>query len=387
MAIRKSEVVTGTFMLAALATLVWLAFKPITQLFAEEEAFVAEFANVGLLEKDSQVTIGGLEVGRVRVLTPKPPTGAGTIKIEVQFDVKRDIAATLKKGTKAKIEQASFLGNKYIALLPSFEGQENLPQDPDGRFRVESEEYSDMFTMLNELKKKAEPILDQANILLGKLNNEVLSPANVQKISDIAAHADQALVNANTLVDDLKKFTGEANDKILGDGPGTGLIGNTDGLVSDARLLVADARTTVGDLKARLETTLANVDKLLADSDTAVVNLDKALQTEIKQKITAVLDNANTLVSKLNTQIDPVMSKLQGVLDGGQDLVKNPDLYGALYELRVTLQEAKLLMNSLRADPSQIFFGGPGEAGLLEKKKEKDESGERTSGRAKPYDY
>ena len=68
-------------------------------------------------------------------------------------------------------------------------------------------------------------------------------------------------------------------------------------------------------------------------------------------------------------------------------LVTNEDLVGALYELRLTLQETKLLMNSLRSDPSQIIFGGPGDSILLRPREQKDETGERAAGRAKPYDY
>jgi ABC-type transporter Mla subunit MlaD len=381
MAIRKSELVTGTFMLAALAVLIFLAFKPLRELFSQEETFVVHFSDVGLLEKDATVAVGGLQVGRVRSLRPdsKVIDGKTVVYVEVVFDVKHEVAAKLRRGTIAKIMQASFLGNKYIALEPNFEG-EPLAKDPSNRTILAGQPYADLFAMLNDLKARAEPLFDKAARLLEKVDQGLLSEANLQRVADL-------LDNSNGLVTDFRGTVRLAQERVLGNEQDPGLIGVAQALLDDGRTFLGDMKIEIKDLKGRAEETIAKTNKLLDDTDAAILNLDATLQSEWKGRINGLLDETRALAQKANGHIDPLMAKLTDVLDSGRDLLRNPDLYAALYELRGTLVETKLLMNSLRADPSQIVFGGPGAAQLLAPAGPRDESKERASGRAKPYDY
>ena len=66
------------------------------------------------------------------------------------------------------------------------------------------------------------------------------------------------------------------------------------------------------------------------------------------------------------------------------DLLNAKELYATLYEARRLMQEMQLLVISLRADPSQIVWGGPGAD--EEAEKAKDKTSQRNGGRGAPYE-
>jgi phospholipid/cholesterol/gamma-HCH transport system substrate-binding protein len=72
----------------------------------------ADFADVLDLVPQSSVKVDNVAVGRVSRITLEPDGHSAKVTLQVNRD------ATLPRGTTARIEQTSLLGEKYVALVP-----------------------------------------------------------------------------------------------------------------------------------------------------------------------------------------------------------------------------------------------------------------------------
>ncbi len=351
--IRQSEVVTGIFILVGLLILFAVAIVPLerTLFAADNVVFVAKFQDVALLEEKARVTVNGLQVGTVQTIEIRPSvqgddSGGGVL---VVFDMEPHIAEKLRNGTRAEIKQESLLGAKYLRVIPDTRG-EPLPKDADGRLVVAGEPYGDMFTMLDELREQIKPLIANTNTMIENINQRVLAEDKMDQLWGLVTDTRTTVKNLNDTIHQLR-------DRVLRD---DGIIDRGEKLLGAGNDVVAHLDESLARLEQKLTDTLANADALMGNTNGAVTDIRSTL-SEMRPKVSKFLDTANSAVSKLETKSMESMEKLDDVLDGTNDLVRNPDLLAALYELRRTLQESRLLVMSLRADPSQVIFGGPGE--------------------------
>lgn len=396
MAVRKSEVVTGTFMLAALTVLVFLAFKSVKDLMEPGTRFIARFDDVGLLENDSPVSVSGYIVGRVKAVTPKTDPRPC---IEVEFDVIPDVAKRLRGGTKITVAQASLLGGKFLSIEAVFdETKPAIVASGAEPYLIETgKSAGDMFKTIDEVKTMLAPLLQEATAVLTKIDM-FLSADRMNELGE-------TVENANGLLVDIRADLRKLDEKVLSN---NGVLDNVNKILVEWQGFRGELESTIRGLEVRLDSTKLKIDGLLDEAKTDLSTLTKGLEDpeddqrpieerrSLLAKLRVTLDRANGTMKKLDEQLltqkffddtKDTIANAKELTASANRVVANPDLTATFYEARLALQELKLLLNSLRADPSQVLFGGPGDAALLEAKKQKNETPGRSAGRMKPYDY
>lgn len=115
---RFVESAVGLFLLAAVASLLVLAFKVsgLTSFFSQQGyAVTAEFDDIGQLKVRSAVKIGGVTVGEVTGIKLDSSSFRAIVKMRIHSRVD-DIPAD----SSASILTAGLLGDNYIAITPMY---------------------------------------------------------------------------------------------------------------------------------------------------------------------------------------------------------------------------------------------------------------------------
>ncbi len=115
------ETVVGFFIIAALLSLMALAFKVsgLTQLTNGHFYILkADFDNVGDLKVRAPVTISGVTVGRVGQIELSPNSFRAVVTLQINPDFNH-----LPIDTSASILTQGLLGSNYISLTPGFESE------------------------------------------------------------------------------------------------------------------------------------------------------------------------------------------------------------------------------------------------------------------------
>ncbi|MCA9319774.1 MAG: MCE family protein [Planctomycetes bacterium] len=354
--VRKSELVTGIFVLVGLLVGGALAIIPFNNFFSDsgKVQFVAYFDDVKLLQPKAQVAINGQPVGIVQSLEVVELDGAipKESRIRVVFDVEDDVAKMLTKGTKTKIDSESMLGAKFVKILPDLTGVP-LPKEGD-LVLVETMPYADMFTTFDSLSEGIKPVFAGLQDTLSRLNNQILEPTKTQKIWD-------TVDSAKAMIDNL-----DARLAIL-----TSQLTDADGLVPTAKLAIDDARSLLAKLESEIEILRKEAVATMGDARKALDNVDGGI-SELREstlpKLDELLDETKTTVKGTGDKaqdtlrnVDGTLAKADTTLESATGLLTNPDLEATLWELRRTMQEMRLLVLTLKADPSQVIWGGSGE--------------------------
>lgn len=112
---KSLELTVGTFMLAGIIAMAWLALKVgnLSGIGVEDSyRIIAKFDNIGQLKVKAPITIGGVLVGRVSGIHIDDNFNAvATLNISSNY-------SNIPKDTSATILTAGLLGEQYIALEP-----------------------------------------------------------------------------------------------------------------------------------------------------------------------------------------------------------------------------------------------------------------------------
>ncbi len=375
MGIRKSEFVTGLFILAALLTLAFVGVTPFLKSQGQGQVTVyVDFDNVALLKDKALVAVNGIRKGSVE--DRHTVNVDGMIKVRVTLRVDEDFIKMCCLGTEAKIAQESLLGDKFVDIIPKLSGEPL--QAKDGEYTIPGQDFSDWMTMLSGLTDKIGGIQDligNANKLVVNLNDNFLSKPNADNVALM-------LQDATDLMAETKDAMTKLNRSL--DGP--------DGILTKGKETLSNTADLTGSLKEdyprirdQLLATVKKADVLL-DSGNARINRIGEILEEANPKLQNILANVDKRLPQTFDGVDHSLSQLDTTLEGADELVRNKDLAAAFYDMRVTLQEMTLTLRALRADFSQIIFGGPGTAQAAvpdPKNKIKD----RTDGRPSRYGY
>lgn len=368
---RKSVIVTILFIVFAGSIFGWLWTEGPgkVQGASEKKTLVAYFDNVALLVPKAKVAVAGIVVGQVEAMETVPDRAPKLVKVTFTVDVK--IADQMKSETLAAISQESFLGAKFLDLKPSTLGDDLRVEGGYGV--VETEDYSDLFTTFASLSGKVDPILSEAELLLRRLRVDVLSDSNLERITSL-------LQNADTLVIDADKLVVETSASLNGEG---GTFQRLDDLVTDLQGTLAQARGNLQTLADKASTALDSADGLMVTANSSVKDITSTVTNDVGPAATQLLNDTDNVVNSLPPKLDSTFGKLDRALVSADDLLNARELYATLYETRRLMQELQLLVISLRADPSQIVFGGPGAS--AEAESAGDDTQQRTGGRGAPY--
>lgn len=115
---RTLETTVGLFVLAAIFSFIFLAFKVsgLTHIFTPPSYHLyAQFDDIGQLKSRAPVKMGGVKIGQVSDIK----LDSITYKAIVTLDIENQFA-TLPNDSSASILTAGLLGDNYVALTPMY---------------------------------------------------------------------------------------------------------------------------------------------------------------------------------------------------------------------------------------------------------------------------
>ncbi|MCH9710565.1 MAG: MCE family protein [Actinomycetia bacterium] len=252
-----------------------------------ESDYTAQFAQAASLQPGNIVTVAGIEVGTVRSLTL-----AGD-HVKVDFTVKNDVK--LGKDTRASIQLQTFLGGRYMSLLPAGSGSV-----PDNTIDLAH----------TEVPYDLQELLDDGSVLLDQLDSDQLGESlailgkQVNGLPDIVPQAMDNLHRLSSVVADRRDQLGELFKS-------TELVANvlrsqqarTGALIDQGQSLLGEfvaSQAAFRSLLAGLTSLAGNLDRIVVD--------DRPMLEDMLQHIrelTDLLAQNDDLVSSI-LQVAPV---------------------------------------------------------------------------------
>lgn len=351
----RRNLIVGVFVLAGLAalgTLIVLFGQHATWMM-RPEAYTIEvrFRSAEGIRPGTVVTIGGLDVGRVRAVdfVDRERFGEG-VRVVVAFDE----GVRLRRGSRARTSQPGMgMGRPPIAIEPGPPDAEWLAPGEviygETTNLVESIIPSALVSGFDRTRQRIEeaaaaltPVLEDMHELLQKREVAAVDlpggpPGN---LASAMTRLDAALKHVNVVLGDPQtqsqlKASIENLYRITEDGKS---------MAADLRLAATDAREVATQARALVES-----------AQTAVRNVDDSAQ-RVARKLLEDLDAAATLISQLNGLATSI-HRGEGTV--GQ-LFKDPRLYDAMVltfqRLADTVQEFKLLVQEWQKGKIRVGF-------------------------------
>ncbi|RMD64495.1 MAG: MCE family protein [Planctomycetota bacterium] len=395
---RRSEIVSGAFVLAAAALLAWFAFRaggvsPLSFLQARPVECVAQFTDVQGLMVGAPVWAAGRKVGEVRSIrlveapmtdaqrrrraelldagASPPPAGALTAAVEVHF-LLRDATLRLDPATaRVRVGQDGLLGESILLLDPGYWTRSAPPlirQAVQQPLALQAENPAG----INEAIAELAPAIRRVRSVLGKIDDRIATVENFDALS-------QTIVSARNFVQGLERFVQEDEGALYAR------------IVQPLNALLRNADDSITTLRTRLlDTTLKEAEQFLQDGRALVAEARDATASargaidDASPRVQALLEDADAAAKTLQSRIDDVARQAQALLTQTHTTVASaqPDLLESLRRLRRTMWEAELAMRKIRANPAVLLFG---DNDRLLDAPPLDAQGLRTTGRARPY--
>jgi len=232
---------------------------------AASRVFYIEYDNIQGLNKASNVSINGLNVGKVSDITfNTDSTKRGKLVVKISLDNDFEFS----KKSVAKIYSTSIIGGESLAIIPSYIGKPAVSGD-----YLIGEVESDIFTSvgetLNPLKTKVERVIIGADSLLIALNDvlDLKSRDSFKRtifgLETTVSSMTNTLSSFNKMIDSTK---GDINIALE----------NTKKITANfAKVSDTLANVNFGQTVRTLQTTLANVNGLLLNIENGKGSLGK----------------------------------------------------------------------------------------------------------------
>jgi len=232
---KRLEWKVGLFVFIGLAVLaaLLLQFSRGTSLFRPTYNLYLVAKNVGGLKRNASVLMSGVQIGTVSdiELNPQGTNVTITLKIYQQYEIHQD--------AEFRIEQSGFLGDQYVAVVPTRNEGEKWKQ---GGHPQAQEPFN-----MQEVARSAVGFLQRTNETTTNLNNAI---SDVRRL----VLNEQTLTNLSVAVGNLRI----ASDRALM------TVDNLNGLVVSNRASVAEALSNVVSFSEQLDTVATNLQGVLA---------------------------------------------------------------------------------------------------------------------------
>jgi phospholipid/cholesterol/gamma-HCH transport system substrate-binding protein len=123
---KKFEMTVGFFLLLAIASLLFLAFRVSSLSFQspmKSYEVIAIFDNVGDLKTRAPISMSGVRIGEVTGIHIDPKTFKAVVRLRIN-----EKQNNIPVDTTASIYTQGLLGSNYISLMPGFDDQHFLRQ-------------------------------------------------------------------------------------------------------------------------------------------------------------------------------------------------------------------------------------------------------------------
>jgi len=213
-------------------------------------------ANAEGISQDTKALVQGLEVGRVRSISPAVDSVSGTISFVTRLSVAEKFAdgssLRLPRGTRAELDASTPLAPPHInLLLPDTVGRMRLYIEPDDTIRMsrKSSAMDKMAEVADELSQRVQKMVQEATQTLARVQSTLrdVAPDVEHTLSSVAT----TMGRVDSLVERLHR--GGIADSLAATVAGTNrLLARLDSLARDASAVTsenrADLRATVVNL-------------------------------------------------------------------------------------------------------------------------------------------
>ena len=272
------EIKTAILVIASILLFIWgYSFLKGRELFSTYKTFYAEYDSVEGLAKSAPVTLNGLVIGKVIIITINQNTG----KLMVEMQIKTDFP--ISKSSKATIYEPSFIGGKQIAIEPNFQDKELAV---DGQLLVTNVRIGlveSLGNQLSPLQVKLEKIMANTDVLLTSINN-VLDKKTQEDLKISLSELSQTMVQFRKASGTVNLMLDENKTQIKGVVTNFNKVSGDFAQISDS-IKKANLGKTVRDINATiakvngimkgLESGKGSMGKLLND-DALYYNLEKS---------------------------------------------------------------------------------------------------------------
>lgn len=319
-------------------------------LFSRKNRYYIEFDTVNNLTTGNPVQLNGVNVGRVQDIIL--PEDMGETELRVWITVERRYAPRIRQDSLARIQTLGLLGDKYVALssgtpaFPVIEPEGEIPAAPTAE--------------IDELLASGGDVVDNLVIAASSLSN-------------ILAKMEEGEGLLGALISDPES--------------GPGLSETVRDILDEMRIVIADIRQGEGtmarliyddELGEQLETTIEDVRDLLAKMDEGEGLLPALLgDRELREDFSTVVENLGQTTKRLDETVtdlgegdglfsrlvedeelaDELTTELRSLLrnlneaseklnqgDGTAAMLLNdPDVYDAINDILVGINESKIL--------------------------------------------
>lgn len=308
MAAKREQIMVVGFVAIAIGILLFTMMYIDGVFRGNGNLYRADFKNASGLQNGGTVRYaGGPPIGRVTKVVPDPQDPS---RMKVEFRVETSVP--VKMDSKVKIASLSQLGEYFVAILP---GSPSAATAPDGTTlqTAKFSTFDDMASNLTDIRPKAQKQIEQLNAqanamqkTIGHLNKQ-LNAQNRKKISDTAAHANNAIAKTRR---DMPSQLNRMND------------------------MTAKTDRTIGDLKTKLKKT-----------DDAITRTDKLILKE-QPKLEASLQKLQDNLNSIQPKVDRFDRKLNDGSANIDQMIEN------LRELSENLKE---LTESIKTQPNSLI--------------------------------
>ncbi len=296
---KSAEWKVGLFVALGLALLTFtlLRFSKSSTFLDSTYDLYVETEDISGLKPQAQVLLSGVQVGHV--VDAKLTEDQRTVRIQLRLKSEFPI----RKGSVAVIEQAGFLGDKFIAIRPAeFKPNAELLKEGDD---IASEQPFG----LDQILESADGFMDQAsesltrvNRILANVEDSLLSKENLQEIK-------VTLNNIRTISERLKNSSETLDATLEDSGPMfrdlstklNDVVDDLEGLATQASEILDENRDSIKSSLENIELTSLSLQQTLetVSSGSGMVGAllkDKALES----KLQLVVSNLTVLSSNIN---------------------------------------------------------------------------------------
>lgn len=363
---RKSEIVTGIFVILALFIFGLFAFRVGGFDFmglVKPPAISAQtaFLDVKSLRVGAEVKVGGRQVGEVVELNlvdrrwpigGEPAEGEASHRLvnEVIFELYDPSLRIEPRSAAVSISQDSPLAPHFLTLDPGrwpsgqapptiFEDDIAEPLELPGE---EALDFTDLLAM-------AQPAILELREILETLNRDVLTEENM---GDLGA-----------IVDEIGGMTASSREML-------------DRLNSDV-LSTENVAT--------LNRTLAEFEQVVAEGRRVAGRLDSLLDPEQDPRLDQILTDVAEITGRLDQDLEKIQSDLDRLIATAETTLddSSTEVTEALRRLQRALWQGEMALRKIRANPAVLLFGDD-ETDL--EARDADQTQMRLEGRARPYE-
>ncbi|NJL26641.1 MAG: hypothetical protein HC897_01575 [Thermoanaerobaculia bacterium] len=361
---RRSEIVSGIFIVVALVIFGLFAFKvgrfDLMGLFRPQALVCrSDFLDVESLRVGAEVKVGGRTVGQVtalnlvdRLWTDKRSSSEPLHRLvnEVVYELRDPSLRIDPASAEVSIAQDSPLAPHFLALDPGRWTADRVPPPIfSAGLAADLELPAREAIGFDDLLEIAGPALTELLEILQTLNRQVLTPQNMETVSALVDDLGHAAAGGRQVVEKVDRD-----------------------LLSPEKIAAIDRMVT-------------NLDGALSDGRQVAARLDRLLDPEQDPRLDTTLTQVAELTEKLNRDLEAIQANLTRVLKTTDRTVSSTsaELSEALRRLQRALWQGEMALRKIRANPAVLLFGD-NETDL--EARDGDLTEIRLEGRAPPYE-